>query len=79
MITEVFSNLISNGIKYNDSPKKIIKIGMTESNEKAPKSFILKTMVLELIRNIYLRYSQFSADFTRKTSMEAVWGPDLPL
>ena len=42
MITGVFLNLISNGIKYNDSPKKVIKIGMTDHNNKVSKELYIK-------------------------------------
>jgi len=31
-VNELFTNLISNGIKYNDKPKKWVEIGFTEGN-----------------------------------------------
>ncbi|MBE8991940.1 hypothetical protein [Nostoc sp. LEGE 12450] len=31
-INELFSNLISNGIKYNDKPQKWVEIGCVEGN-----------------------------------------------
>lgn len=34
MLVEIFNNLISNGIKYNDSERKIITIGITENQNK---------------------------------------------
>ena len=33
-ITELFSNLISNAIKYNDKPQKWVEIGLLEENEQ---------------------------------------------
>jgi signal transduction histidine kinase len=32
-VTSVFQNLILNGIKYNDSPEKIIEIGFTDDKK----------------------------------------------
>lgn len=39
-ITLIFSNLISNAIKFNDKEKKIIEIGVLNTKEKSPTFYI---------------------------------------
>lgn len=41
-VTEVFRNLITNGVKYNQSERKIIEIGLTPESTDARQVFYVK-------------------------------------
>ena len=72
-INELFTNLISNGIKYNQKPEKIIEIGYLSVDECTAAHKALKYPDDDLSRNKYIFYINDNGIGIREKHLESIF------